>query len=729
VSENGSESENPVIPSPEPTVSRPRTNRDWWPNQLDLHVLHQHSSKGNPLGEGFSYADAFKNLDVEALKHDIVDVMTTSQDWWPADYGHYGPLFIRMSWHAAGTYRIEDGRGGAGAGSQRFAPLNSWPDNANLDKARRLLWPVKQKYGQQISWADLLVLAGNCALESMGFETFGFGFGREDIWEPEEIFWGNEDTWLGDERYSGDRDLSGPLGAVQMGLIYVNPEGPNGEPSALAAARDIRETFRRMAMNDEETVALIAGGHTFGKTHGAASADYVGPEPEGCPVEAVGLGWKNSYGTGKGDDTITSGLEGPWTPTPTQWDNSYFETLFKYEWDLTRSPAGAYQWIPTDPAAQDVVPGAHDPSKRRAPVMLTTDLALRVDPAYGQISRRFLEHPDQFADAFARAWYKLLHRDMGPASRYLGPWVPEPQLWQDPVPAVDHELIDGTDIASLKGKILDTGLSVSQLVTTAWAAAASFRGTDMRGGANGARIRLEPQRTWASNNPAQLNAVLQALEAVQRDFDGAQTGKRVSLADLIVLGGCAAIEKAAKDAGHDVTVPFTPGRTDASQEQTDVESFAVLEPRADGFRNYLKAGEKLPPETLLLDKANLLTLTAPEMTVLIGGMRALGANADTSHGVFTNRPGVLTNDFFVNLLDAGTEWSTSKNVENVYDGRNRSSGEEKWTATAVDLVFGSNSQLRAIAEVYASADASRKFVDDFVAAWDKVMMLDRFDVA
>jgi catalase-peroxidase len=729
VSENGSESENPVIPSPEPTVSRPRTNRDWWPNQLDLHVLHQHSSKGNPLGEGFSYADAFKNLDVEALKHDIVDVMTTSQDWWPADYGHYGPLFIRMSWHAAGTYRIEDGRGGAGAGSQRFAPLNSWPDNANLDKARRLLWPVKQKYGQQISWADLLVLAGNCALESMGFETFGFGFGREDIWEPEEIFWGNEDTWLGDERYSGDRDLSGPLGAVQMGLIYVNPEGPNGEPSALAAARDIRETFRRMAMNDEETVALIAGGHTFGKTHGAASADYVGPEPEGCPVEAVGLGWKNSYGTGKGDDTITSGLEGPWTPTPTQWDNSYFETLFKYEWDLTRSPAGAYQWIPTDPAAQDVVPGAHDPSKRRAPVMLTTDLALRVDPAYGQISRRFLEHPDQFADAFARAWYKLLHRDMGPASRYLGPWVPEPQLWQDPVPAVDHELIDGTDIASLKGKILDTGLSVSQLVTTAWAAAASFRGTDMRGGANGARIRLEPQRTWVSNNPAQLNAVLQALEAVQRDFDGAQTGKRVSLADLIVLGGCAAIEKAAKDAGHDVTVPFTPGRTDASQEQTDVESFAVLEPRADGFRNYLRAGEKLPAETLLLDKANLLTLTAPEMTVLNGGMRALGANADSSHGVFTNRPGVLTNDFFVNLLDAGTEWSTSKNVENVYDGRNRSSGEEKWTATAVDLVFGSNSQLRAIAEVYASADASRKFVDDFVAAWDKVMMLDRFDVA
>jgi catalase-peroxidase len=729
VSENGSESENPVIPSPEPTVSRPRTNRDWWPNQLDLHVLHQHSSKGNPLGEGFSYADAFKNLDVEALKHDIVDVMTTSQDWWPADYGHYGPLFIRMSWHAAGTYRIEDGRGGAGAGSQRFAPLNSWPDNANLDKARRLLWPVKQKYGQQISWADLLVLAGNCALESMGFETFGFGFGREDIWEPEEIFWGNEDTWLGDERYSGDRDLSGPLGAVQMGLIYVNPEGPNGEPSALAAARDIRETFRRMAMNDEETVALIAGGHTFGKTHGAASADYVGPEPEGCPVEAVGLGWKNSYGTGKGDDAITSGLEGPWTPTPTQWDNSYFETLFKYEWDLTRSPAGAYQWIPTDPAAQDVVPGAHDPSKRRAPVMLTTDLALRVDPAYGQISRRFLEHPDQFADAFARAWYKLLHRDMGPASRYLGPWVPEPQLWQDPVPAVDHELIDGTDIASLKGKILDTGLSVSQRVTTAWAAAASFRGTDMRGGANGARIRLEPQRTWASNNPAQLNAVLQALEAVQRDFDGAQTGKRVSLADLIVLGGCAAIEKAAKDAGHDVTVPFTPGRTDASQEQTDVESFAVLEPRADGFRNYLRAGEKLSAETLLLDKANLLTLTAPEMTVLIGGMRALGANADTSHGVFTNRPGVLTNDFFVNLLDAGTEWSTSKNVENVYDGRNRSSGEEKWTATAVDLVFGSNSQLRAIAEVYASADASRKFVDDFVAAWDKVMMLDRFDVA
>jgi catalase-peroxidase len=730
VSEIGSESENPAISSPTPATKRPRNNQDWWPNQLNLQVLHQHTPEGNPLGADFSYREAFKELDVEALKQDVFDVMTTSQDWWPADYGHYGPLFIRLSWHAAGTYRIEDGRGGAGDGSQRFAPLNSWPDNANLDKARRLLWPVKQKYGQKVSWADLLVFAGNCAIESMGLQTFGFGFGREDVWEPEEVFWGPEDSWLGDERYSGERDLSGPLGAVQMGLIYVNPEGPNGKPDPLAAAKDIRETFRRMAMDDKETVALIAGGHTFGKTHGAASATYVGPEPEGCPVEAVGLGWRNTYGTGKGDDTITSGLEGAWTPTPIQWDNSFFETLFGFEWELTESPAGAKQWKPKDNAGADLVPDAHNPSVRHAPMMATTDLALRFDPTYEPISRHFMENPDELADAFARAWYKLLHRDMGPATRYLGPWVPEPQLWQDPVPTVDHTLIEGDDIESLKGSILSSGLSVAQLVTTAWASAASFRGTDMRGGANGSRIRLEPQRSWEANDPAELGKVLQRLEQIQSDFNGsAPGGKKVSLADLIVLGGCSAVERAAKDAGYNVTVPFAPGRTDASQEQTDTDSFTVLEPRADGFRNYLRAGEKVSPETLLLDRANLLLLTAPEMTVLVGGLRALEANTGrSSHGVFTDRPGTLTNDFFVYLLDTGTEWAASKSTENVYEGRDRGTGEVKWTATAVDLVFASNSQLRALAEVYASDDAKQKFVDDFVAAWDKVMMLDRFDV-
>jgi catalase-peroxidase len=725
-----SESENPAIAAPTPEVSRPRTNRDWWPNQLDLSVLHQHSPSANPLGEEFDYSEEFKKLDVEALKRDVVDVMTNSQDWWPADYGHYGPLFIRMSWHAAGTYRIHDGRGGGGDGAQRFAPLNSWPDNANLDKARRLLWPVKQKYGQKVSWADLLVFAGNVALESMGLETFGFGFGREDVWEPEEIFWGPEDTWLGDERYSGDRELSDPFGAVQMGLIYVNPEGPNGKPDPLAAARDIRDTFARMAMNDEETVALIAGGHTFGKTHGAGDANLVGPEPEGCPVEHMGLGWKSAHGSGKGKDTITSGLEGAWTPTPIQWDNSFFETLFGYEWELTESPAGAKQWKPKGDAGADAVPDAHDPSVRHAPMMATTDLALITDPAYREISQRFYENPDELADAFGKAWYKLLHRDMGPASRYLGPWVPEPQLWQDPVPDVDHELIDDADIAALKDKVLASGLSVSQLVATAWNAAASFRGTDMRGGANGARIRLAPQKDWEANEPAELATVLQTLEQVRQDFNGAQSGgKKVSLADLIVLGGCAAVEQAARAAGHDVTVPFAPGRTDASQEQTDVESFAVLEPRADGFRNYLQAGVKLSPETLLLDRANMLTLTAPEMTVLVGGMRGLDANhKGAEHGVLTDRPETLTNDFFANLLALGTEWKASGSDEGVYEGVDPATGEVKWTATAVDLVFGSNSQLRAIAEVYASDDADGKFVRDFVAAWDKVMNLDRFDL-
>ena len=724
-----SESENPAIPSPTPKPHRPRTNQDWWPNQPDLTVLRRPSP--GPMGEDFDYREEFANLDVEALKRDLVELMTASQEWWPADYGHYGPLFIRMSWHAAGTYRIADGRGGGGSGAQRFAPLNSWPDNASLDKARRLLWPVKKKYGRTISWADLLVFAGNCAYESMGFRTLGFGFGREDIWEPEELFWGPEDTWLGDERYSGDRRLAGPLAAVQMGLIYVNPGGPNGRPDPLAAARDIRETFGRMAMNDEETVALIVGGHTVGKTHGAVDPSYIGPEPEAAPIEQQGLGWKNTSGSGVGPDALTSGLEGAWTPTPVTWDNGFLETLYGYEWELTESPAGAKQWKPADGAGADTVPDAHDPSGRHAPMMLTTDLALRVDPIYGEITRRFLEHPDQLEEAFAKAWYKLLHRDMGPLSRYLGPWVAEPQLWQDPVPPVDHDLIGDDDVAALKATILESGLSVSQLVATAWAAAASFRGTDKRGGANGARIRLEPQRNWEVNDPAELARVLAALEQVRDDFDRAQSGgKRVSLADLIVLGGCAAVEQAARNAGHDITVPFAPGRTDASQEQTDVESFAVLEPAADGFRNHLRAGEKLAPETLLVDRAFMLDLTAPEMTVLIGGMRALNANRGRSpHGVFTDRPGTLTNDFFVNLLDMGTEWTASAAAENVYEGRDRATGEVRWTATAVDLVFGSNSQLRAIAEVYACDDAEERFVRDFVAAWDKVMNLDRFDLA
>jgi catalase-peroxidase len=683
------------------------------------------------MGGDFSYAEEFKTLDVEALKQDIFELMTTSQDWWPADYGHYGPLFIRMTWHAAGTYRIADGRGGGGEGAQRFAPLNSWPDNASLDKARRLLWPVKQKYGRKISWADLLIFAGNCAYESMGFKTFGFGFGREDIWEPDEIFWGPEDTWLGDERYSGDRELTGPFGAVQMGLIYVNPEGPNGNPDPLAAATDIRETFRRMAMNDEETVALIVGGHTVGKCHGAAGEEYIGPEPEGCPVEAQGLGWRNTFGTGKGSDAVTSGIEGAWTNEPTKWDNGYLDNLYKYDYELTTSPAGAHQWTPKNPEAQGTVPDAHDPSKRHAPMMLTTDLSLKLDPIYGPISKRFYENPDQLEDAFAKAWYKLLHRDMGPASRYLGPWVPEPQLWQDPVPEVDHELIGEADIAALEDKILASGLSISQLVFTAWASAATFRGTDNRGGANGARLRLAPQKDWEVSDPTELAKVLQTLEEIQHDFDSSQSGgKRVSLADLIVLGGCAAVERAAKNAGHDVTVPFVPGRTDASQDQTDVEAAAALEPTADGFRNYLRSGEKLSPETLLVDRANLLTLTAPEMTVLIGGMRALNANLGQSAcGVFTDQPETLSNDFFVNLLDMSTEWKASASDENVFEGRDRSTGEVKWTATAVDLVFGSSSQLRAIAEVYACDDSKEKFVRDFVAAWDKVMNLDRFDLA
>ncbi|MFD9473187.1 catalase/peroxidase HPI [Streptomyces goshikiensis] len=726
---SGSDSENPAIPSPTPSPGRPQTNRDWWPNQLDLQVLHQHSPMADPMGEDFDYAQEFSDLDVEALKRDVFEVMTTSQDWWPADYGHYGPLFIRMSWHAAGTYRIADGRGGGGSGAQRFAPLNSWPDNASLDKARRLLWPVKQKYGRKISWADLLVFAGNCAMESMGFKTFGFGFGREDIWEPEEIFWGPEDTWLGDQRYSGDRELTGPFGAVQMGLIYVNPEGPNGNPDPVAAARDIRETFARMAMNDEETLALIVGGHTFGKCHGAVDPEYIGPEPEACPVEQQGIGWTNSYGSGKGVDALTSGLEGAWTSEPTKWDNGYLDNLFRYEWELTTSPAGAKQWTPADPSARDTVPDAHDPAKRHAPMMLTTDLALRVDPVYAPIAKRFHENPDKLAEAFGKAWYKLLHRDMGPLSRYLGPWIPEPQLWQDPVPAVDHPLVTDEDVATLKRWILGAGASLSQLITTAWAAAASFRGTDKRGGANGARIRLAPQRDWEVNDLPEVAQVVQKLEQLQRDFnrDGAT---RISLADMIVLGGCAAVEQAARNAGHDITVPFAPGRTDASQEQTDVESFAVLEPKADAFRNYLQEGEKLPPETLLLDRANLLTLTAPEMTVLVGGMRALNTGfKGSSHGVFTDRPETLTTDFFVNLLDMRTEWKASASAENAYEGRDRATGEAKWTATAVDLVFGSHSQLRALSEVYAAADAGEKFVRDFVAAWDKVMNLDRFDLA
>jgi len=725
-----SESENPAIPSPTPASTRPRTNQDWWPNQPDLSVLNRPSRESDPLGEDFSCAEAFQALDVEALKRDLVAVMTTSQDWWPADYGHYGPLFIRMSWHSAGTYRIADGRGGAGQGAQRFAPLNSWPDNANLDKARRLLWPVKQRYGHSISWADLIVLAGNVAMESMGFKTFGFGFGREDVWQPEEMFWGSEDTWLGDERYSGDRELTGPLGAVQMGLIYVNPEGPNGKPDPLASARDIRETFARMAMNDEETVALIAGGHTFGKTHGAGDPSLIGPEPERCAIQQQGLGWKSEFGSGKGRDAITSGLEVVWTPTPTKWDNSFFEILFGYEWELTKSPAGAWQWQPKGGAGAGTVPGPQDPSDSRPPTMLTSDLALRVDPIYEPISRRFLEHPDQFAEAFAKAWYKLLHRDMGPVSRFLGPWVPEPQPWQDPVPPVDHQLIGDDDVAALKRTLLDSGLSVSQLVKTAWSSAASFRGTDKRGGANGARVRLAPQKDWEANDPTELAQVLARLQQVQQDFNGAPSGgKRVSLADLIVLGGCAGVEQAAREAGYDVTVPFTPGRTDATQGQTDVESFAVLEPRADGFRNYLQSGSKLSPEMLLVDRSYMLTLTAKEMTVLVGGMRALGANAGgTQYGVFTDRPGRLTNDFFVNLLDAGTQWQTSSSDANVYEGRDRATGEVTRTATAVDLVFGSNSILRGISEVYAADDAKEKFVRDFVRAWGKVMNLDRFDL-
>ncbi len=729
MSDRGSESENPVIPSPTPKRPRPRSNQDWWPNQLNLQVLHQHSTRSNPMGEDFNYAEEFKTLDVEALKRDLIEVMTTSQDWWPADYGHYGPLFVRMTWHAAGTYRIADGRGGGGTGMQRFAPLGSWPDNANLDKARRLLWPIKQKYGRKISWADLIVFAGNVAYESMGFKTFGFGFGRPDAWEPEEVDWGAEETWLGDQRHAADGEIKGPFGADHMGLIYVNPQGPGGNPDPALAAKYIRETFRRMAMNDVETVALIVGGHTVGKAHGAASdAQYVGPEPEGASLEEQGLGWKNRFGSGKGANAITSGLDGAWTNEPTKWDNGFLDNLYKYDWKLTTSPAGAKQYAPTNPEAQGTVPDAHDSSKRCAPMMLTTDLALKVDPIYAPISKRFHEHPDQLADAFAKAWYKLLHRDMGPASRYLGPWVPEVQLWQDPVPKVDHELIGEADIAALKGKLLASGLSISRLVSTAWASAATFRGTDKRGGANGARIRLAPQKNWEVNEPAELAKALKTLEKIQQDFNRSQSGgKKVSLADVIVLGGCAAVEQAAKNAGHKITVPFAPGRTDASQEQTDVESFAVLEPTADGFRNYLRDGV-LPPETRLLDRANLLTLTAPEMTVLIGGMRALNANLGQSkHGVFTDQPETLTNDFFVNLLDMSTEWKASS-TKSVYEGRDRATGKLKRTATAVDLVFGSNSELRALSEVYASDDSKEKFVRDFVAAWNKVMNLDRFDL-
>ena len=706
------------------------TNRDWWPNQLRLDILHQHSAKSNPMGE-FDYAAAFESLDYEAVKKDLHAVMTDSQDWWPADFGHYGPLFIRMAWHAAGTYRTGDGRGGAGSGTLRFAPLNSWPDNANLDKARRLLWPIKQKYGSKISWADLMILTGNVALESMGFKTFGFGGGREDVWEPEEdIYWGAETTWLDDKRYTGERDLENPLGAVQMGLIYVNPEGPNGKPDPVAAAIDIRETFARMAMNDEETVALIAGGHSFGKSHGAGDVEaHVGPEPEAAGITDQGLGWINSLGTGHGVNTITGGPEVTWTATPTKWSNNFFENLFGHEWELTKSPAGAYQWVAKD--ADAIIPDAHDASLSHRPTMLTTDLSLRMDPAYEKISRRFYENPDEFADAFARAWFKLTHRDMGPRVRYLGPEVPAEELiWQDPIPTVDHDLIDGDDAAALKSQIVDAGLTVSELVSTAWASASTFRGSDKRGGANGARIRLAPQKDWAVNQPAQLAKVLEALEGIQQAFNSAQSGKKVSLADLIVLAGCAGVELAAKNAGHDVTVPFTPGRTDASAEQTDVDSFAVLEPAADGFRNYQKTKYAVSAEELLVDKAQLLTLTAPEMTVLIGGMRAMDANVGQSkHGVFTDRPGSLTNDFFVNLLDMGTVWGNVSADENEFEGRDRSTGALKWTATRVDLVFGSNSQLRSIAEVYGSADAETKFVHDFVAAWDKVMNLDRFELA
>ena len=713
------------------TTAGAQSNRDWWPNQLNIKILHQHSALSSPMGEGFNYAEEFKKLDLAAVKQDLYALMTDSQDWWPADWGHYGGLFIRMAWHSAGTYRISDGRGGAGHGNQRFAPVNSWPDNVNLDKARRLLWPIKQKYGNKISWADLIILAGNCALESMGFKTFGFAAGREDIWEPEEdVYWGSEAEWLGDKRYSGERELENPLAAVQMGLIYVNPEGPNGVPDAVASGRDVRETFRRMAMNDEETVALVAGGHTFGKCHGAGDPKQVGPEPEAAALEEMGLGWKNSFGSGKGGDTTSSGIEGAWTQNPTQWDNGYFDILFGYDWNLVKSPAGAWQWVPVNPAETDLAPAAHDASKRVTTIMTTADLSLRMDPIYAPISKRFHGNPDQFADAFARAWFKLTHRDLGPRSRYLGPEVPAEELiWQDPVPAVDHALVDAQDIANLKAKILASGLSTSELVSTAWASASTFRGSDKRGGANGARIRLAPQKDWEANQPAQLGKVLAALEGVQSAFNAAQSGgKKVSLADLIVLGGCAAVEQAAKAAGH-IEVPFTPGRTDATQEQTDVVSFEVLEPIADGFRNYIKGASSVPGEHLLLDKAQLLTLTAPEMTVLIGGLRALNVNVGQSaHGVFTKRPGTLSNDFFVNLLDMGTVWTPTTDAKEVFEGRDRATGDLKWTATRVDLVFGSNSQLRALAEVYAQADAKEKFVRDFVAAWNKVMNLDRFDL-
>ena len=719
--------------SAKPTVSSGTSNKDWWPNQLNLKILHQHSSMSNPMGEEFNYAEEFKKLDLEALKKDLYALMTDSQDWWPADYGHYGGLFIRMAWHSAGTYRMGDGRGGAGSGNQRLAPLNSWPDNVNLDKARRLLWPIKQKYGRKISWADLMILAGNCALESMGFKTFGFGGGREDVWEPEEdIYWGSEDIWLGDNRYSGERNLENPLAAVQMGLIYVNPEGPDGEPNAVASGQDVRETFARMAMNDEETVALVAGGHTFGKCHGAGDPALVDPEPEGAPIEEQGLGWKSSYGSGKGDDQIGSGLEGAWTPNPTQWDMSYFDMLFGYDWNLVKSPAGAYQWVPANPDEKDLAPAAHDPSQKVTTIMTTADLSLRMDPIYKPIAKRFHENPDEFADAFARAWFKLTHRDMGPRSRYLGPEVPAEELiWQDPVPAVDHVLIDAQDIMNLKSKILASNLSVSQLVSTAWASASTFRGSDKRGGANGARIRLAPQKNWEVNQPEQLATVLQTLEGIQEEFNGAQSdGKMVSLADLIVLGGCAGIEQATKNGGNDLTVPFTPGRTDASEEQTDVVSFGVLKPVADGFRNYQKTKYAVTAEELLIDRAQLLTLTAPEMTVLVGGMRVLNTNFGQSrHGVFTNRPETLTNDFFVNLLDMGMVWKPTAEDEDVFEGRDRASGEFKWTGTRVDLIFGSNSQLRALAEVYGCEDSQETFLQDFVTAWNKVMNLDRFDLA
>jgi catalase-peroxidase len=729
MSQSVSESENPAIPSPTPAVRAPRTNKDWWPDQLDLSVLHRRSPRSDPMGEHFDYSAELATLDVEALRGDLVELMTTSQDWWPSDYGHYGPLFIRMSWHAAGTYRIADGRGGGGEGAQRFAPLNSWPDNASLDKARRLLWPIKQKYGRKISWADLLVYTGNVAMETMGFQTFGFGFGRPDIWEPDEIFWGPEDAWLGDERYGEGRKLSGPLGAVQMGLIYVNPEGPNGNPDPLAAAADIRETFARMAMNDEETVALIVGGHTFGKTHGAVKPDEIGPEPEGAPLEQQGLGWKGSLQrNGNGVRMLTGGPEGAWTKDPVKWDNGFLENLFGYEWELDESPAGAKQWKPSNPEAQETVPDAHDPSKRVAPMMLTTDLALRVDPAYEKIARRFYEHPDELALAFAKAWYKLLHRDMGPISRYRGPFVAEPQIWQDPVPAPEGAPIDAADIAALKEKILASGLSVARLVATAWSSAASFRGTDKRGGANGARVRLAPQKDWEWNEPAELGPALQTLAGIQQEFNSV-AGKYVSLADVIVLGGCAAVEKAAKDAGHEVTVGFAPGRTDASQEQTDADSFAVLEPTVDAFRNYARPGEPLPLEHGLLERAFMLRLSAPEMTALLGGMRAMGANhGGSEHGVLTERPGALSNDFFVNLLDMRTEWRRD-GADGVYVGTDRASGEPRWTATSADLVFGANSQLRALSEVYASDDGGGKLASDFAAAWEKVMNLDRFDLS